>query len=70
VRGPAHHSIAVFITTSLANFAESTKGEVRRIPIPRTRVNKGMKKAGPLHPALNEKRARATTPQLSYLPIT
>jgi hypothetical protein len=27
-----------------ANFAESPKGEVRRIPIPRTSVNKGMKK--------------------------
>ena len=26
------------------NFAESPKGEVRRIPIPRTRVNKGIKK--------------------------
>src|SRR5215208_561469 len=26
------------------NFGESPKGEVRRIPIPRTRVNKGMRK--------------------------
>src|SRR5215211_2263855 len=26
------------------NFGESPKGEVRRIPIPRTRVNKGTKK--------------------------
>jgi hypothetical protein len=37
---------------------------------PGTRVNKGEKKAGPLHLAPNEKRARATTPRLSYLPIT
>ena len=28
----------------LANFGEHPKGEVRRIPILRTRVNKGMKK--------------------------
>jgi hypothetical protein len=27
-----------------ANFVEFYKGEVRRIPIPRTRVNKGKKK--------------------------
>src|SRR5215217_9395758 len=39
----AHHSNAVFITTSFANFGECPKGEVRRIPIPRTTVNKGMK---------------------------
>ena len=30
-----------------ANFAETPKGEVRRIPIPRTRVNKGKKSEGP-----------------------
>src|SRR5918993_898075 len=31
---------------SWRNFAESPKGEVRRIPIPRTPVNKGKEKAG------------------------
>jgi hypothetical protein len=39
-----YHSIAVFITTFLTNFGECPKGEVRRIPIPRTRVNKGKRK--------------------------
>src|SRR5215211_1785062 len=29
-----------------ANFAESPKGEVRRIPLPRTPVNKGIKRVG------------------------
>jgi hypothetical protein len=29
-----------------ANFGECPKGELRRIPIPRTPVNKGKKKAG------------------------
>jgi hypothetical protein len=37
--GAAYHSIAVFFTNFLANFRESPKGEVRRIPIPRTPVN-------------------------------
>src|SRR5215218_1358324 len=51
--GTAHHSIAVFITTLLTNFAESPKGEVRRIPIPRTSVNKGKRKGWVLRdPAL------------------
>jgi hypothetical protein len=31
----------------MANFAECPKGEVRRIPIPRTLVNKGKKVKGP-----------------------
>jgi hypothetical protein len=55
-----------------ANFVERRKAEVglRRISLIRTRVNNGKKKAGPLHLAPNEKRARATTPRLSYLPIT
>jgi hypothetical protein len=55
-----------------ANFLERRKAEVglRRISLIRTRVNNGKKKAGPLHLAPNEKRARATTPRLSYLPIT
>src|SRR5215203_1223077 len=38
--GPAYHSIAVFLGTFLTNFRESPKGELRRIPIPRTPVNK------------------------------
>src|SRR5215203_4416071 len=33
----------------LANFRERLIGEVRRIPIPRTRVNKGLKKGQSLH---------------------
>src|SRR5215208_84090 len=36
----AYHSIAVFIATFLANFRECPYGELRRIPIPRTWVNK------------------------------
>jgi len=35
-----HHSIAVVFTSFLTNFSELYKGEVRRIPIPRTQVNK------------------------------
>ena len=35
----AYHSIAVFIATFFANFGESPKGELRRIPILRTPVN-------------------------------
>jgi hypothetical protein len=41
-----HHSIAVVFTSFLTNFVEFYKGEVRRIPIPRTRVNKGKKRVG------------------------
>ena len=43
MRGLAHHSIAVFITTFFANFRELRYGEVRRIPLLRTCVNKGKK---------------------------
>jgi hypothetical protein len=39
--GWSYHSIAVFIATFFANFGESPKGEVRRILLPRTRVNRG-----------------------------
>ena len=39
-----HHSIAVVFTSFLTNFSEFYKGELRRISIPRTWVNKGMKK--------------------------
>ena len=39
-----HHSNAVVITSFLTNFVERRLGEVRRIPLPRTPVNKGMKK--------------------------
>jgi hypothetical protein len=38
----------------LANFLELRHGEVRRIPIPRTPLHKGKKKAGLLHPAFCE----------------
>jgi hypothetical protein len=34
------------------NFRECPKGEVRRIPIPRTRVNKGKRKSREFSPAL------------------
>ncbi len=39
-----HHSIAVVITSFLRNFSELRLGEVRRIPLPRTSVNKAKKK--------------------------
>ena len=39
-----HHSIAVVITSFLTNFSEFYKGEVRRIPIPRSCVNKDKRK--------------------------
>src|ERR687897_2461624 len=43
-KGPEHpYGI---VDQSYANFGESPKSEVRRIPIPRNRVNKGMKRAG------------------------
>jgi hypothetical protein len=45
-----HHSIAVVFTSFLTNFVEFYEGEVRRIPIPRTTVNKGMKKTGACTP--------------------
>jgi hypothetical protein len=35
-----HHSIAVAITSFLTNFVERRLGEVRRIPVLQTRVNK------------------------------
>jgi hypothetical protein len=35
-----HHSIAVVITSFLTNFSELRACELRRIPLPRTRVNK------------------------------
>jgi hypothetical protein len=40
-----HHSIAVVITSFLTNFSELRHGELPRIPIPRTPVNKGKKRA-------------------------
>src|SRR5215211_4736018 len=36
-----HHSIAVVITSCLTNFVERRLPELRRIPLPRTRVNRG-----------------------------
>jgi hypothetical protein len=36
-----HHLIAVVFTSFLTNFSEFYKGEVRRIPLPRTPVNRG-----------------------------
>jgi hypothetical protein len=47
-----HHSIAVVFTSFLTNFVEFYKSEVqlRRIPIPRTRVNTSTQKAGALIP--------------------
>jgi hypothetical protein len=41
-----HHSIAVVITSFLTNFSELRHGEVRRISLPRTPVNKGKKGKG------------------------
>src|SRR5215218_971032 len=40
----APHTNAVFIATFFANFGESPTCEVRRIPLPRTPVNKGKEK--------------------------
>jgi hypothetical protein len=37
-------NLVPFRALFLANFGESPKGEVRRISIPRTRMNKGKKK--------------------------
>jgi hypothetical protein len=39
-----HHSIAVVITSFLTNFSELRACELRRIPLPRTWMNKGKKK--------------------------
>jgi hypothetical protein len=39
-------SISTASTAAMRNFRESYKGEVRRILIPRTSVNKGMKRKG------------------------
>src|SRR5215212_10695540 len=61
--GAAHPPNAVFITTFFANFAESPKGEVRRISIPRTRLNSLVAEVPPPTAALdsyddNHKRLR------------
>jgi hypothetical protein len=47
-----HHSIAVVITSFLTNFSELRHGELPRIPIPRTPVNKGKKRAEVTRPRL------------------
>src|SRR5215216_7865495 len=39
-----HHSIAVVITSFLTNFVERRQGEVRRITLPRTPLNKAIKR--------------------------
>src|SRR5215203_6208576 len=46
-------SVAIGLRTQ-ANFGESPKGEVRRIPIPRTSVNKPQKRTAflPIHPSV------------------
>src|SRR5215216_2518760 len=42
-KGAAYHSNAVFFGTFLTNFSELRQYELRRIPLPRTPVNKGAK---------------------------
>jgi hypothetical protein len=56
----------VHFRSSSANFSEPPQGEVRRMRLPRTRVNKGGKKAGLLYPVLSCLAAQVSERLLPY----
>jgi hypothetical protein len=62
-----HHSIAVVITSFLTNFSERRAYELRGIPLPRTWVNKGIKKGRGTTPRPSTSFARCPASSLAYL---